>query len=157
MIVCRDADSGLTLIETLIVLVIMAIMAGVATLTAGVLDPGRRAGTEASLLAIRLGLAVDEALVTARPQAMVWDEGGYRFLAWNPKQGMWSASAQPILARRHDLPSALRLESERDPAPIVIMPDLTQGIPAMLRISGSASASRVAFDGFAATVSPMVR
>ena len=76
----RDRQAGLTLIEMLVVLVIVAVMAGVAVLGLGSLDRGSRAEAEARRLADRLQLASDEVLVAGAPLAMLWDPGGYRFV-----------------------------------------------------------------------------
>ena len=88
----RDPQAGLTLIEMLVVLVIVAVMAGVAVLGLGALDRGARAEAEARRLADRLQLASDQVLVSGAPLAMVWDAGGYRFLRWDAGQGAWAAS-----------------------------------------------------------------
>ena len=151
----RDPQAGLTLIETLIVLVIIGVMAGVAVLGLGALDRGGRAEAEARRLADRLQLASDQVLVAGAPLAMVWDATGYRFLRWDAGQATWEANGAGLLDRRHALPGALRLERAgvAGTPPVLITPDLPQP-EALFRISGSGAPWAVGFDGFRAAAAP---
>ena len=83
----RQREAGLSLVEVLVVLAIVGIMAGVTVLGLGALDRGASGEAEAMRLASRMRLAADEALVTSVPLALVWEEHGYRFLAWDPAGG----------------------------------------------------------------------
>jgi len=148
----RQREAGLSLVEVLVVLAIVGIMSGVTLLGLGALDRGTSGEAEATRLANRLQLAVDEALVTAAPLALVWDERGYRFLAWDAAGARWQPSSQRDLGRRHGLPATLRLARDgRDGGPVIVAPD-APGPLAVLRIAGGGGMSRVAFDGFATTV-----
>ena len=62
----RDRQAGLTLIEVLVVLVIIAVMAGMTVLGLGSLGRGNQAEAEARRLADRLQLASDDVLVAER-------------------------------------------------------------------------------------------
>jgi general secretion pathway protein H len=148
----RQRDAGLSLVEVLVVLALVAVMSSVTVLGLGALDRGSSGEAEAMRLADRLRLAADEALVAAAPLALVWDERGYRFLAWNPADARWRPSMPRDLGRRHALPAPLRLSREgRDDGPVTIAPDLPQP-PSFLRIAGGGATWRVAFDGINAAV-----
>ena len=75
------------------VLAIVGVMSGVTVLGLGALDRGGSGEAEAMRLADRLRLAADEALVTSVPLALVWDERGYRFLAWDAAGARWQECA----------------------------------------------------------------
>ncbi len=146
-------DAGLTLIEMLVVLAIVGITAGAAMLGIAGADRSRRAETEAVRLAREIDLAVDEALVTQAPLALLWDAHGYRFVAWDAKAAAWGP-ASGRLAEHHDLGTALSLE-RRDTAlsagraAAVIAPGGTSDA-ATFEIRGSGTPWRIAFDGFGA-------
>lgn len=148
----RDAEAGLTLIEMLVVLAIVAVMAGVTVLGLGALDRGGRAEAEARRLADRLQLASDTALVAGAPLAMAWNARGYRFLRWDAGRGAWAGSGDGLLDTPHALPPALRLERADGggAAALLITPDLPQP-PAGFRVAGGSTSWGVAFDGFGAT------
>ena len=148
----REPEAGVSLVETLVVLAIVGIMSGLTLLGLGTLDRGTSGESEAARLANRLQFAVDEAIVTAVPLALVWDEHGYRFLAWDAAGARWQWSAHRDLGRRHSLPTTLRLAREgRDSGPVMISPDLPQP-PAIVRVSGGGGTWRVDFDGLGAAV-----
>ncbi len=151
----RDARAGLSLIEVLVVLAIIGTAAGASLLGAGLLDRGG-AETEARRLADRLQLAADEAIVTSRPMALVWDARGYRFVEWDAAAGRWQESVRFALGPRHALPPALRLEPSdtAEIAPVLIAPDLPEPAAA-LRLVGEAQSWAVTFDGFAAVAGPV--
>lgn len=154
----RDPLAGVSLIEVLVVLAIVAVMTGASVLGLGVLDRGARPEAEALRLADRLRLAADEALVTLAPLALVWSDRGYRFIVWDARTATWRDHSQAALGATHRLPPELSLAREdlgaRDP--ILITPDLPQP-PVTLRVDGEAGAFRVSFDGFAAVVAAVGR
>lgn len=147
----RDPEAGVSLVEILVVLAIVGVVGGVSVLGLGAANRGARAEAEARRLADRLGLAVDEVLVTGVPMALAWDPQGYRFLSWDAGGADWGASAQPVLAAAHRLPAGLALEDADggDGPPILITADFAQP-PARLTIGGAATDWQVGFDGFAA-------
>ena len=151
----RDRQAGLTLIEVLVVLVIIAVMAGMTVLGLGSLGRGNQAEAEARRLADRLQLASDQVLVASAPLAMVWVPGGYRLVRWDSVQAAWEPSGEALLDRRHALPAALKLAlaGTSGSPPLTITPDLPQ--PAVeFRIVGGTAPWAVAFDGFGTAVMP---
>ena len=147
----RAPTAGLTLVEMLAALAILAVMAGATMLSLGSLTRGASAEEEAHRLATRLQFAADEALVTSAPMALRWDPGGYQFLTWDASGGAWRRSVND-LGSRHALPAALQLTrgDGGDAGPIRIEPDRPQ--TAILLVDAASGAWRVAFDGLGATV-----
>lgn len=147
----RGSTAGLTLVETLVALSILAVTAGALMLSLGGIGRGAAGEQEANRLAARLQLAADLALVTGAPLALRWDPGGYQFLAWDPAGGDWRPSGEGDLGAWRALPAALRLarDDSDDPRPIRIEADRPR--TAVLRIDGGRSAWRVDFDGIGAT------
>jgi general secretion pathway protein H len=74
----RHPQAGVTLIEMMIVLVVIGVATGAATLGLGALARDDGAEEEARRLAAVLGLAVDEAIVTGQAGELVWDASGYQ-------------------------------------------------------------------------------
>jgi type II secretion system protein H len=153
----RERDAGVSLPEVLVALAIVGVMAGAALLGLGTLGRGPSGEAEAMRLADRLQLAADEAIVASVPLAMVWDERGYRFVAWDGARATWRVSGQRDLGTRHELPAALRLtrDGADGRAPVMIAPDLPRA--AVLRVAGSGVAWRVDFDGLGASVTAIGR
>jgi type II secretion system protein H len=151
----RERDAGVSLPEVLVALAIVGVMAGAALLGLGTLGRGPSGEAEAMRLADRLQLAADEAIVASVPLAMVWDERGYRFVAWDGARATWRVSGQRDLGTRHELPAALRLEGDGTDAPVMIAPDLPGA--AALRVAGPGAAWRVDFDGLGASVTAIGR
>jgi general secretion pathway protein H len=147
----RQPQAGLSLVEVLVVLAIVGVVSGVTVLGLGALDRGASGQAEAMRLASRLRLAADEALVTSVPLALVWEERGYRFLAWDAAGARWQGAPRD-LGRYHGLPAARRLVRDGGSGdPVLIAPDLPQP-PTVFRISGGGGTWRIAFDGFGAAV-----
>lgn len=74
----RKVDGGITLIEMLIVMAIIGVATGAATLGLGALARQDAAEVEAHKLAAALADGIDEALITGLAQPVVWDSAGYR-------------------------------------------------------------------------------
>lgn len=147
----RRRDAGYSLVEVLVVLAIVAVMAGVSVLGLGALGHGASGEGEAMRLADRLRLAADEALATAVPLALVWDERGYRFVAWDAASSRWQGAPRH-LDRRHDLPAPLRLARDGGSGePVTIAPELPQP-PVVLSVADRGGTWQVAFDGLGAAV-----
>lgn len=148
----RDPNSGLTLVEMLIVLVIMGIASSAAVLSVNMAGRDRRAEDAAVRLAGQLQLAVDEGLVSRKTLALFWSGTGYEVKAWS--EGGWQTPDTPRLAAAQSLPSALTLRrSDGAPDPVEVAED-GLGPAVRLEISGAGPTWIVAFDGFSATAQP---
>lgn len=91
------SQRGLTLVELLVVIVILALASAVVLLTAPPTRPPVR--DEAERFAARMQLALDEAITSARPMRVKIDAGGYAFETLE-KEGWAPVEGAPILARR---------------------------------------------------------
>jgi general secretion pathway protein H len=135
---CRTGEAGLTLVEMLVVLAIVAIMAGIVVLGIGS-GGDRNAEVEAKRLAARLTLAADEAMVGDRPLAIAWDKDSYRFLV--EQSGQWREDTVSALAP-HKLPSGVILDATAK-SPFSI----GGGRPTELHLTATKSNWTVHFDG----------
>jgi general secretion pathway protein H len=133
----RSAQSGVTLIEMMIVLAVVGVATGAATLGLASIGRDNRAETAALRLAADMSLAVDLALIEGRAQTVVWDAAGYAV------QGRKVAlDASVTLARSDGLPDA-----------VVIAPNGAGDAVAFI-LTGADADWRVVFDGFSVVVQP---
>lgn len=152
-------ESGLTLVEMLVVLAVIGVATGATMLGLNAADRASRAQTEAVRLASNLSLGVDEAMVAGTPLALIWDADGYSFVAWSEPQSDWQGAKPGILATRHDLrdPLQLVIEGKDGNDPILIEPS-GLGSTIMFVFSSASDANAAAwvvdFDGFSATARP---
>ncbi len=77
--IATDRDAGFTLLEMLIVLAIVAVMAGAVTLGIGSVTRAPSVETEARRLATRLQAAADDAMLGDRILAFTAEKHGYGF------------------------------------------------------------------------------
>ena len=145
----RGHRVGMTLIEVLVTLAIIAVMATMVVLGIGGSDRGLTVQTEAYRLAERIGLAADEAMVTRRPIALAWDSHGYQFVTRNAG-GSWTPDTHALLGPRRDLPHGLTLTAA---APALI--DMTDAslMAFEMSLTDATRSSTVVFDGLNATAS----
>ena len=155
----RGADSGITLIEILVVLAVIGVAAGATMLGLNATDRNTRAEAEAIRLARNLSLGVDEALLNGTPLALMWDAGGYSFIAWSAADENWGPANGAGLSARHDLrvPVAMALQDAAITRPVLIASSGTGPAVVFEFASTAANSSQswlVAFDGFTATAQP---
>ncbi len=146
----RTAETGLTLVEMLVVLAIIGIVSGMAVLGLGAAG-GRGAEVEARRLAARLTLATDEAMVTDRMLALDWNRDGYRFVSWDPASRRWLSDRDASWGDQHDLPGGMSLAITPASSPLILSGDGT-GAPMDVVIGTAKRRWRIAFDGIGTTV-----
>ena len=155
----RNRDGGITLIEMLVVLAVIGVATGATMLGLNSADRNSRAESEAVRLARNLSLGVDEALVGGSPLALIWDAGGYSFVAWSDTAASWGAAAPKSLALRHDLRAPLQLgvDGQDTPVAVVIAPNgIGPAISFVIAPAATVNGPRwiVDFDGFSASARP---
>lgn len=146
----RSAEAGVTLIEVLVVMAVIGVAAGTTMLGVNASDRRSRAETEAVRLAQNLALSVDEAMITGRDHALVWDEKGYRFERYDAQDG-WVAAQVPVLAQRHDVRAPMtmaRLDGREEPVQVLAS---AIGPQTVVLIKSNSMSWVVSFDGFTAT------
>lgn len=78
----RSGESGMTMIEVLVVLSLIAVGAGVVTLALPSTASDRSLNQEAELFAARINLAAEQSLIERRQLRISWSAEGYGFEEW---------------------------------------------------------------------------
>jgi len=137
----RAGDSGVTLVEVLVALSIIAVMASASVLALRG-GPGDSVEAEARKLAARLAFAVDETLSGGEPLRIYHVPNGYRFARLT--DGEWrtleSAPLDP-----HPLPRGMALSDNGTPLHDIGADGF--GAPFDLTLTASTSSWRIRFDG----------
>lgn len=152
MVKSRSGDSGVTLIEMLVVLSLIAVSAGVVTLALPGAGQGRTVTQEANLLAARLNLAAERSLIEGRHFRLDWTTQGYGFDEWTD-DGWNDANGAP-LSEDHllDRDAVLTDADGARQGRLRVTPDLLPPEAGVLELTLSAGTARqaVVFDGIVA-------
>lgn len=143
----------MTLVEMLVVLALVATLAGAVALGLSPATRGVGPHDEAQLLAARMRRASEEALLTGQPVALAWSENGYRFLSL--ADGVWAPHPVPLLAEERVLPSGMTFEEPGTFAvTAAVLPEAAEPLRLSLRRDGDdpADAVRVIWNGATATL-----
>ena len=109
-------SGGFTLVEMLVTLVIMALLAGLATLSAGG-NAQRAARDEMSRIREMLLYARDEATMQGDELGLLLEEDAYSVLRFDPESELWSEIPEKPLDR-HELPKGMSLSLSLPEAPV---------------------------------------
>lgn len=142
-------DAGVTLIEVLVVLALIAVLAGSVSLGLGALTRDDRVARAAELLAARLQTVADAAVQSGTDALLVWDDRAYGFAVPGPDGWTPAATAFPP---REALPGGIRLSPGGFGQTRLIRADaLPGGEPLALVLADGAAEATVIFDGLTAT------
>jgi len=142
----RLADAGVTLIEVLVVLVLVAVMAGTVALSVGNGGRGDNAGREADLLVARLNRAADEVILTGKPMRFDWRAQDYGFRVLQGAE--WVPHPIALLRENHVLPSAIRFSEVSGSTVLTDDMRLEAGkVLALVMLKNGSVAEQVTFDG----------
>jgi general secretion pathway protein H len=142
----RHAESGMTLVEMLVVLAIIGIAAGAVTLGIGAATRAPTVETEARRLATQLQAAADDSMLGDRAIAFTAGDHGYGFAtltgagSWTPREGAGMGF--------HTLPGGMVMRLSARP-PILLGIDGT-GEPLTADISSGQDRWIVTYDGMTA-------
>lgn len=110
------ASAGFTLIEILVVMVIIACLAGLAVISSGVAGPGRELNNEAERLAGLIGVLADEAVLDNREYGVRIERGSYQIYYYDEPGARW----QPMSDGARQLPEWAELTVELDGEPLAL-------------------------------------
>ncbi len=144
------SQTGMTLIEMLIVLAIIGVAAGAVTLGIGAATRKPSVESEARRLASRLQAAADDAMLGDRLVAFTAEKHGYGF-ATIGTNGRMAARTEGALAP-HTLPGGITLTLDTRP-PVVLGVD-GSGKPMAASIDNGSQRWLVRYDGLTATALP---
>lgn len=150
----RHSEAGVTLLEILIVLVIVAAMAGMVAVATGGAGPESSLVRASDLMAARLTLVAERAALTGEDAAISWDADGYRFLQF--RDGAWRPYAVQAMAGPERL-GAIRLADPARPAGVVLTADPAEPDTYPLRwvLERGSDRMAVVFDGLTARTEPV--
>ncbi len=117
----RCRNSGFTLLELMVVLVIIGVIIGFATLSIGDAGRGERIETEARRLAALIQLSGDEAILNASQLGLLLTPEGYRFLTLGEEQ--WQPVEGDRLLRARKLPEGVAVELRVEGLPVAVEED----------------------------------
>ena len=103
----RAANSGLTLLEILVVVVINGIITTLAMISINVLGRDRQLDEEAARLQAVLLQVRDEAMLEGRDVGLRLDAHGYDFLRYDARYERWQPVMSDLLLRERTLPDGI--------------------------------------------------
>lgn len=139
---------GMTLVEILVVLAIIAITASVSVLALGG-DSNLRGLAEAKRIEARLQLAADQTMIDGMPRAMSIGSGEYQFLQMDPATGQWTPLDDRMLTEPFDIPEDMSLRTDDGQSLYPLGAD-GSGQPFVLNLDWNERSWIIAFDGVTA-------
>lgn len=141
---------GFSLIELLVVLAIVGVLAGLASLAVGLVGPGRALQGEAERVAALVDVLSQEAVLDGRELGLRFDAGGYQAMRYRADERRW----EPLPGSTpHRLPQGLQWEVQidgqapalaaTDEAPQLLLLASGEWTPFRLRLSETAPGGRV--------------
>lgn len=101
---------GFTLIEILVVVIIIAIISGVALMSINLIGDDRELDTERKRLAALIEVAQDEAMMQGREFGLELMTSTYRFVEFDPFTYQWSEVQGDELFRLRQLPEGMEFD-----------------------------------------------
>lgn len=152
MVEKRRGDTGVTLIEVLVVLSLIAISAGAVTFALPSTPSQKSLAQEAHALAARLNLIAERALVEGQYFKFYWDQTTYGFQVWADQD--WDALPDSSFAGRESVGSGMSLRDQHGArgGEVRITPNLLppgRGI-LKLEVSSGSDTQLILFDGLSA-------
>lgn len=106
-------QSGFTLIELMVVMVLLGLISSIALTTVGGGNQKRELNNEVNRLHAVLRMAAEESIYSNTEIGVVIEEDLYEFLTYDEEEGKWSP-AEPHFLRSYTLPEWISLDFERE-------------------------------------------
>jgi len=155
----RTRDSGVTLIEILVVLALIGVSAGVVTYALPSGTPARTVAQEADLFVARINLAAERSLIQGRHHSVVWGAQTYQFKQWHG--GEWQPATDAPLSQQHVFDGDLILSDVNGAQRGVLRigPALLpfRGEIETLRLTAGSAMREISFDGASARVGQVIQ
>lgn len=119
---CQRRQTGFTLLELLVVIVILGIVAATAVFSIGTLGRDDRLQEEALRLTTLLRLASEEALLSGRDIGLYLEEDNYRFLLYSRETFQWLLLEGDDIFRPWNLPDEVYFSVAVEDREIVLEP-----------------------------------
>lgn len=116
---------GFTLLEIMVVMVIVAVLAAIATPNLfAAKSRGKDLEREASMLVARLRVAQDDAMLYGNEYGVVFTADGYRFVRWDAKQSRFTAVGADRSWSLRVLEDEVKVSAAADDGdPILVLPE----------------------------------
>jgi general secretion pathway protein H len=111
---------GFTLVEILVVMVIIGVLAAGALLSLGTLGQDRQLDTERDRLLTLLDVVREQAGMQSNEYGLRCFAGGYEFVVYQPRAGLWQRITDDRTLRRRHLPDGLLLSLVVDGRAVVL-------------------------------------
>jgi len=118
----RTRCRGFTLVEILVVVVIMAVVIGLAVLSIGVTGRDRQLDQESLRIEGLLSLLHDRALIEGRDFGMRIEPTAYEFVFYDTRLARWTRLDQEREFRHRALPKGLMFQLQLDSVQVVLKP-----------------------------------
>ena len=133
------AIGGFTLIEILVVLLIIGVLVAGTVLSIGVAGRDTALDKERDRVAALMDYLRDQAALQNREYGMRCFVGGYEFLVYDARTGLWQPLVEDPLMRRRLLPTGLEMTLHIEGRPIVLpaADDKTENPPPQIMLFSS--------------------
>ncbi len=111
-------ESGFTLIELMVVIVILGSLVGLVVFSMGSSSSSREIRDEAQRLATLISLMADEAVLDSREYGLLIRQDGYRVMHYDEADARWRDAGD---SKAHHPPEWMRLELELDGTPLKLV------------------------------------